>query len=88
MCRCQRERTANRERPVGDQPQLVMRDGRANNQQQHADGACGDDASIAVATVAYRESNDAEWQYNDQHLHMQVAFRELRQKRHTDNDER
>ena len=60
----------------------------AYNQRKHPHNACEHYPGTPVVAISEAQSDDAERQYQDEHLRMQVSFRELRQKRQSRDKKR
>ena len=78
---CQHDGSGDREYPVRDDAELLVRDGRADDEEQQsgAGGPC--DAEVTVPGDAQANGNDTERQDQHQHLGMQVALHEGQQDR-------
>jgi len=88
MCGGQHQRTHNGKKSIGCEAKVVVRHGRPNGQNQHANGACSHNFRIAVVPVTEPERNETKGYHDDQHLRMQMPFRKLRKKRQPGYDER
>ena len=81
VCGCENERTANREKTVGNQTEVAMGYGRANDEQAEPRNGGHYDARVVVSRIADADCDDAEWGGEIQHLRVQVAFGERHQHR-------
>lgn len=66
------QRGSYRERAIGDGSQLVVNDGRTGNQQCQTDRATKQYTDVAVAPVTERERQQADRQYDNQHLQVKM----------------
>lgn len=64
-----------------------MRDRSTDDQQKHTQGTARNDALVLMMPVTETESDNAEGQDDDEHLRMQMAFRELGKERHACHDQ-
>jgi len=74
----QHERTNDRKCPVRRQTEMGVCDRCADNERKHAKDAGGYDSEAPVPPEAKPQCHCAQWQHDDEHLCMQVAFGELR----------
>lgn len=88
MTDCQDDRARHGECPIGNDAELLVHQGSAEREQQHADKPGRDDLPISMAAEAKGEGARAQRDDDDQHLRMQMAFSKLTQKRCRGNQQR
>ncbi len=80
--------TENRHRTIRHQAQLIVRDRRAEHEQQHAENTAHDDSAVVMTAIACTESNHAERQHDNEHLRVQVALAKLGEEGQSCHDQR
>ena len=83
-----REGTRNTQEPIGPQSVLIMGNGAADREQQHASGSCRDHTHAVMALKSDAESKNAQRQDNDEHLRVQMPLIKSCKKWHPCNNER
>lgn len=86
---CRQDQCAyDRKAPVCRKSPVRMGESCTDSKNHHADDARSDDQCAAVVAIPQSQCNSAEWQNDDEHLRVQVALGELREKRQSGNEQR
>jgi hypothetical protein len=87
MCRRKNYRTSNRQHAIGNNAIQVVGERGADKQQQQPGNTPTDNAFVRMAAKTDAQRNQADRQYYNQYLSVQMPLAELTKKRQHGNDD-